>query len=214
MAASSSTLPVPIATEEMGSSATRTGMPVSSSRSRSVPLSSAPPPVRVTPRSMVSAASSLEDARARAARLTNQVGQHLARHGVVGNDPVAQRPLGDDAAGRATQHRLRILADRQHLAARPVCGHHRRLPDHDPAPVRVDHDRGCAQVYPKTIPKAKHSPCWVPPPATTATSCELTPLIYCRCSPLVAVVAAVAAPEGRSRWISAPRRRSLPTTSS
>ncbi len=51
-------LPVPSATALSGSSATWTGRPVSSFRRLSSPLSSAPPPASVSPRSTRSAASS------------------------------------------------------------------------------------------------------------------------------------------------------------
>src|SRR5699024_7256456 len=54
----SSTAPAPVATQSRGSSATWTSMPVSLWISLSRPRSRAPPPVRVMPRSMMSALSS------------------------------------------------------------------------------------------------------------------------------------------------------------
>ena len=54
----SNIIPVPTATQCIGFSAINTGTFSSSAKSMSIPCSKAPPPVRITPRSMISADNS------------------------------------------------------------------------------------------------------------------------------------------------------------
>src|SRR5262249_16181678 len=58
VSSSSRDIPAPVATQASGSSATRTGMPVSRATRSSKPRSSEPPPARRTPSVVMSAASS------------------------------------------------------------------------------------------------------------------------------------------------------------
>ena len=52
----------------------------------------------------------------------------------VGDGAAAQRPHGDDVAGRAADHLPRLAAGGQHLAGLPVEGDDRRLVEHDARP--------------------------------------------------------------------------------
>ena len=80
--------------------------------------------------------------------LADEVLDHLLGDFEVGDDAVAQRPDGGDVAGRAAEHQLGFLADREDLllAAHVGDGDHRGLVQHDAAALDVDQRVGGAEI--------------------------------------------------------------------
>ena len=78
--------------------------------------------------------------------LLDEVAKHLLRHVEVGDDAVLQRADGRDRPGRASEHPLRLDADRVHLAGALVDRDDRRLGEHDAAPADVDQRVGSAEI--------------------------------------------------------------------
>jgi hypothetical protein len=93
-----------------------------------------------------------DHARAREAaaivHFANEVLDHLLGDFEVGDHAVAQRPDRLDVAGRAADHLLRFLADREDLLAPAIDGDrdHRRLVQHDALALDVHQRIGCAEV--------------------------------------------------------------------
>ena len=81
-----------------------------------------------------------------AVHLVDEVVQHLLGDIEVRDDPVAQRPDGDDVARRPAHHLLGLRADGQHPLGSAVNGDHRRLVDHDAAVAHVNQGVGSPQV--------------------------------------------------------------------
>ena len=75
----------------------------------------------------------------------------------VGDRTAAQRPHGDDVAGRAPDHLPRLAAGRQHLAGLPVEGDHRRLVEHDAAALHV-HERVRGAEVDRQVTGQRESP--------------------------------------------------------
>src|SRR6266852_3836344 len=162
-----SIFPVPSTTEASGSSAIETGKPVSSRMRLSRFFSSAPPPVRTMPRSLISAESS-GGVRSSATRMSFKiVDTHSASDsrislssmvtvrgtpsiklrpftymvsGVSSGDAVFHRLDGHYVSRRAPPHILGLAPHRHHFARRFVDCHDRRLVHHDPFAVR-EHQR-------------------------------------------------------------------------
>ena len=79
-------------------------------------------------------------------RLLDEVVQHLLGDFEVGDDAVFHRLDGDDVAGRAAQHFLRLFADGLHFAGVLVDGDDGRLVDDDALAARVDQRVGGAEI--------------------------------------------------------------------
>jgi hypothetical protein len=79
--------------------------------------------------------------------LLDEVAQHLLRDVEVGDHPVLQRADRADRPRRATEHPLRLYADRVHLSGALVDRDDARLGEDDAAPTHVD-ERVCgAEVH-------------------------------------------------------------------
>src|SRR5205085_4381282 len=79
--------------------------------------------------------------------LSDEVLEHLLGHLEVGDDAVLHRADGDDVAGGAAQHLLRLLADGLGRVGDLVDGDDGRLRDDDAAPLGVDERVRGAEVY-------------------------------------------------------------------
>src|SRR5262245_2231762 len=90
-----------------------------------------------------------DDARMREpvlVHLLDEVPEHLLGDVEVGDDAVLQRTDGRDRPWRASEHPLRLDADRVHLAGALVDGDDGRLGEHDAAPAHVDERVGGAEI--------------------------------------------------------------------
>ena len=90
-----------------------------------------------------------DDARVREAvlvHLLDEVAEHLLGHVEVGDDAVLERADRGDRPGRASEHALRLDADRVHLARALVDRDDRRLGEHDAAATHVDERVGGAEI--------------------------------------------------------------------
>ena len=80
--------------------------------------------------------------------LVDEVADHLLGHVEVADDPVAQRPDGDDVRRRAADHPLRLRPDRQDPLRARLDRDDRRLADDDAAVLDVNQGVGRAEVDP------------------------------------------------------------------
>ena len=71
---------------------------------------------------------------------------HLLGDVEVADNPVPQRPDGDDVGGSATHHPLRLGADGEHPLGAGVHGDDARFADHDPPVPDRDERVGRAEV--------------------------------------------------------------------
>src|SRR5207249_11095928 len=91
--------------------------------------------------------------------LLDEVAEHRLVDLEVGDDAVFERPDGDDVAGRAAEHFLRLGADGQHLAAALrllLHRHHRGLVADDALPLHVDEGVRRAEVDGEVV--GEHAP--------------------------------------------------------
>jgi hypothetical protein len=83
---------------------------------------------------------------AAAVHLENEVAQHSLGDLEVGDDAVLEGANGDDVAGRAPDHLLRLGPHREDASGGGVLGDHRRLVEHDAAASHVHQRVGRTEV--------------------------------------------------------------------
>ena len=79
--------------------------------------------------------------------LVDEVAQHLLGRLEVGDHAVLERPDGGDVVGRAADHPLGLVTDREHLAGGGVHRHDGRLVEHDALAADIDQRVGGAEVH-------------------------------------------------------------------
>ena len=80
--------------------------------------------------------------------LCNEMPQHRLGHFEIRDDAVLQRPHGDDVGGRAAEHPLGFVADRQHLVRARLHRDHRRFAQNDALILDVNQRVGRAEIDP------------------------------------------------------------------
>jgi hypothetical protein len=79
-------------------------------------------------------------------RLADEVLKHLLRHFKIGDHPVAHRPDGDDVAGCAAEHLLRVLTNSLDIICHLINSDDRWLAQHYPTPFSVNECVGGTQI--------------------------------------------------------------------